>query len=182
MPLKKGKSNVSENIKELMKSYKKTGKHGTSKPKSKKAAHKQAVAIALNKAGKLKFNKESYDNLVNEYLKTYLLEMQYIEFGGDRENATPEDREFNEWLKQKFKDRPGFLRNLPYDQDMVTDLLHDFRQERAQSGKEDDDEECKSTKDGCGCAKDGCKCDNCPECQANQEQGDQMLSFYFPAK
>jgi hypothetical protein len=35
-----------------MKSYKKTGKIGTSKPKSKKKAQKQSVAIALAKAGK----------------------------------------------------------------------------------------------------------------------------------
>ena len=54
MPLKRGKSDkvVSENISEMMGSYKKTGTLGTSKPKSGKAAQKQAVAIALSKAGK----------------------------------------------------------------------------------------------------------------------------------
>ena len=52
MPLKKGKSPkaVSANIKTEMESYKKTGKIGKSKPKSEKAARKQAVAIALNTA------------------------------------------------------------------------------------------------------------------------------------
>lgn len=52
MPLKKGKSQkaVSANIKTEMESYKKTGKIGKSKPKSEKAARKQAVAIALNTA------------------------------------------------------------------------------------------------------------------------------------
>lgn len=56
MPLKRGSSNktVSSNISEMMGSYKKTGKLGTSKPKSKKKAQKQAVAIALTKAGKSK--------------------------------------------------------------------------------------------------------------------------------
>lgn len=56
MPLKKGKSKkaVSSNIKELVNKFKKTGKIGTSKPKSKKAAVKQAVAISLEKAGKSK--------------------------------------------------------------------------------------------------------------------------------
>jgi hypothetical protein len=90
MPLKSGKSQetVGKNIKELERSYKKTGKIGTSKPKSKKAAHKQAVAIALNKAGKSKKLKESYDDIVNSYLKTYLLEMDIRQdpregFGGD---------------------------------------------------------------------------------------------------
>lgn len=61
MPLKKGKSKkvVSENIKEIMHSYKKTGKIGTSKPKSKKQALKQSVAISYDKAGLSKKNKKS---------------------------------------------------------------------------------------------------------------------------
>jgi len=54
MPLKKGKSRkaIKANISELVKKFKKTGKIGTSKPKSKKKAIKQAIAIALKKAGK----------------------------------------------------------------------------------------------------------------------------------
>lgn len=56
MPLKKGKSNktVSKNVKELVDTYKKKGKIGTSHPKSKKAAIKQAVAISYAKAGRSK--------------------------------------------------------------------------------------------------------------------------------
>lgn len=56
MPLKKGSSDktISANIGAEMKSYKKTGKLGTSKPKTKKAAQKQAIAIAYTKAGKSK--------------------------------------------------------------------------------------------------------------------------------
>lgn len=54
MPLKSGRSQsiISSNIDELMKSYKKTGTLGTSKPKSKKKALKQAAAIAYSKARK----------------------------------------------------------------------------------------------------------------------------------
>ena len=54
MPLKKGKSKktISSNIKEVVKSYEKKGTIGTSKPKSKAKALKQAVAIAYSKAGK----------------------------------------------------------------------------------------------------------------------------------
>lgn len=54
MPLKKGSSNktISKNISELVGTYEKKGKIGASKPKSKSAAQKQAVAIALNTAGK----------------------------------------------------------------------------------------------------------------------------------
>jgi hypothetical protein len=53
MPLKTGSSRktVSSNIKELVDSYKSRGSIGSSKPKSKAAAVKQAVAISLKEAG-----------------------------------------------------------------------------------------------------------------------------------
>jgi len=67
MPLKKGSSSktISKNIVELMRSFKKKGKIGTSKPKSKKKAQKQAIAIALSSADKSN-NKtnESFKQLV----------------------------------------------------------------------------------------------------------------------
>jgi hypothetical protein len=54
MPLKKGRSKkvIGSNIAEMVRSFKKTGKIGTSKPKSVGKATKQAVAIAYSKAGK----------------------------------------------------------------------------------------------------------------------------------
>ena len=52
MPLKSGKKNMSSNIHELVNKYEKSGKIGTSKPKSKKRAIKQAVAIAYDKVRK----------------------------------------------------------------------------------------------------------------------------------
>ncbi len=54
MPLKKGSSQktISRNIGELVGTYKEKGRIGTSKPKSKAAAVKQAAAIAYDKAGK----------------------------------------------------------------------------------------------------------------------------------
>lgn len=53
MPLKKGRSKkvISENIGELIASWKQKGKIGNIKPKSKKHAQKIAVAIAMRKAG-----------------------------------------------------------------------------------------------------------------------------------
>ena len=56
MPLKKGKSQktVSANIQTLVDDYQKSGRIGTSKPANKKAAVKQATAIALRQAGKPK--------------------------------------------------------------------------------------------------------------------------------
>jgi hypothetical protein len=54
MPLKKGSSQktISRNIGELVGAYKEKGRIGTSKPKGKSAAVKQAAAIAYAKAGK----------------------------------------------------------------------------------------------------------------------------------
>ena len=54
MPLKKGtsKKTISSNIGEMVGSFKKTGKIGTSTPESVTKAMKQATAIALTKAGK----------------------------------------------------------------------------------------------------------------------------------
>ena len=71
MPLLKGKSQetISKNVNELMHSYKKKHKIGTSHPKTAAKARKQAVAIAYNKTGKSKKKtNESYDNLVDRYL------------------------------------------------------------------------------------------------------------------
>jgi hypothetical protein len=54
MPLKKGsgRSAVSSNIKILVDEWEKDGSIGTSHPSTKKKAIRQAVAIALAKAGK----------------------------------------------------------------------------------------------------------------------------------
>ena len=54
MPLAKGKSNktVSKNIRTLVGDFEKSGRIGTSRPKNKAAATKQAVAIALQTAGR----------------------------------------------------------------------------------------------------------------------------------
>lgn len=74
MPLKSGKSakTISGNIRELMHAYQKKRKIGSSKPKNKKLAQKQAIAIALSKAGKSKKVNEGFDNLVNRILsETY---------------------------------------------------------------------------------------------------------------
>lgn len=53
MPLKSGKSRsaISQNIKTLMHEYEESGEIGTSHPPSRQRASRQAVAIALRKAG-----------------------------------------------------------------------------------------------------------------------------------
>lgn len=56
MPLSKGKSReaVSKNVKTLVHEWEHHGKIGSSHPKTKEKAIKQAVAISLTKAGKSK--------------------------------------------------------------------------------------------------------------------------------
>jgi hypothetical protein len=58
MPLKAGKSKstVSFNIRELIHSGKEKGHIGTGPPKSGKALQDQAIAIAMKKAGKSKYD------------------------------------------------------------------------------------------------------------------------------
>lgn len=60
MPLKKGSSQatISSNIKEIVDDWKGDGSIGNSHPKTKKKAIKQAVAIALKKAGKSKYQRQ----------------------------------------------------------------------------------------------------------------------------
>jgi hypothetical protein len=77
----KSKKDVSKVIEKEMKKFKKTGKIGTSKPKSTKAAQKQASAIAYSKAresgvkvpkkkaSKTATAKESFENYVKHLLK-----------------------------------------------------------------------------------------------------------------
>lgn len=61
MPLSKGKSQktISGNIGEMVRSYKESGKIGTSRPASTRKAVKQAAAIAYSKAGKSRMKRGS---------------------------------------------------------------------------------------------------------------------------
>jgi hypothetical protein len=61
MPLKRGKSQetVKSNIEKLVHEYEHDGTIGNSRPKSKKKAVKQAVAISLKAAGKSKYQRKS---------------------------------------------------------------------------------------------------------------------------
>ncbi len=61
MPLMKGKSakTISKNIGEMVRSFKESGKIGTSKPANVRKAVKQASAIALSKAGKSRMKRGS---------------------------------------------------------------------------------------------------------------------------
>jgi hypothetical protein len=64
MPLKRGSSQetISANIKRLVHEYDEDGKIGTSHPKSRKKAIKQAAAIAYDKAGRSRDQTKSSSN------------------------------------------------------------------------------------------------------------------------
>ena len=113
MPLKKGKSKktISKNIETEMKQYKKTGKIGTSKPKNKKKAQKQAVAVAFTKADKCSTKKskipkptkkksvvkESFDGFIKHLLKESfgLVKKKVVEEKKDKEDLGSENLDSN---------------------------------------------------------------------------------------
>lgn len=100
MPLKKGssKETISKNIETEMKSYKKSGKIGTSKPGSKKKAVKQAAAIAYAKAGKGKKKDENCENMKKFPLKKLREETESEkadkDYDGDGEVESKKDEYF----------------------------------------------------------------------------------------
>lgn len=112
MPLKKGKSKktISKNIETEMKQYKKTGKIGTSKPKNKKKAQKQATAIAFSKAKKTKkktLAKESFDNYITDLLKESMglnqldaMDLNSMNDIGSHEHNDPDESEFPTKLRE----------------------------------------------------------------------------------
>jgi hypothetical protein len=122
MPLKKGKSKktISKNIETEMKQYKKTGKIGTSKPKNKKKAQKQATAIAFSKAKKTKkktLAKESFDNYITDLLKESMglneldaMDLNAMNDIGSHEHNDPDESEFPTKLKE-LKKGEYFKRN-----------------------------------------------------------------------
>ena len=83
MPLKKGKSKktISKNIGKEMEQYKKTGKIGTSKPKTKKKAQKQAVAVALSTARKSGAKIPKKKSVVKESFDNYIKHLVQESFG-----------------------------------------------------------------------------------------------------
>lgn len=86
MPLKSGASQktVGKNVSELMHSYKEKGKIGTSKPASKEKAQKQAVAIALLKAGKSKKTNENFNAFVDALLShLYFEKAEHCKYATD---------------------------------------------------------------------------------------------------
>jgi hypothetical protein len=114
MPLKKGKSKktISKNIETEMKKYKKTGKIGTSKPKTKKKAQKQATAIALSKAResgakipkkKKTTLKESFDNYINSLVKKSfcLVKESKKEVETEVKNYIKDDRSLSNTINKK---------------------------------------------------------------------------------
>jgi len=99
MPLKKGKSKkiISKNIETEMDKYKKTGKMGKgSKPKSKKAAVKQAAAIAYSKAGKGKKVNESAKLAKKDYDKYGKVETPEQEYKGSKDKAIKKAKSLKE--------------------------------------------------------------------------------------
>jgi hypothetical protein len=125
MPLAKGKSNkaVSKNIQTLVDDYQKSGRIGTSKPANKKAAVKQATAIALQKAGRSKPKKFAAGGEINEPTNYFVApgvtyEQQYAkEFKAQaqKEAAAKQEAEPTPTPEARERQRLSPSTNLPSD-------------------------------------------------------------------
>lgn len=128
--------------------------------------------------------KESYDSLVNQYLKTYLLEMDIRQdpregFGGDPFVDPTEDmgegdttpQEMYDVVAKQIGDQKASMLSGEEIQQYYYDIIGTYFpvEDNEEAGKMDNEEECES-------AKQGCHCGGCPAC--NKEGGDEMLQFY----
>ena len=138
MPLKKGKSQktVSANIRTLVDDYSKSGRIGTSKPANKKAAVKQAVAIALRQAGKPKkfaaggSINDPYNFLVEPgvtYEQQFAEDMKAKARAAAKENASPTSA--SQQQQQQQRRTPQYL-PLPSQAGQVEDQFPKFKQTR----------------------------------------------------
>ena len=147
MPLAKGKSNkaVSKNIQTLVDDYQKSGRIGTSKPANKKAAVKQAVAIALSQAGRAKPKKFERGGSVNDpynfpvapgvsYEEQFAEEMKAKAQAQAKENSSESSSgsgsgsgSGSSQQRQEQRRRPEFL-PLPNQSGQVEDQMPKFKQ------------------------------------------------------
>lgn len=141
MPLKKGKSQktISSNIRTLVDDYSKSGRIGTSKPPNKKAAVKQAVAIALRQAGKPK--KFAAGGSINEFTN-YLVapgvsyEQQFAkemkaeaQAAANKKSSSSDSGSSGSQQQQQRRRTPEYL-PLPNQAGQVEDQFPKFKQTR----------------------------------------------------
>jgi hypothetical protein len=148
MPLAKGKSKktVSKNIQTLVDDYQKSGRIGTSKPANKKAAVKQAVAIALSQAGRAKPKKFEAGGSVNDpynylvapgvsYEQQFAEDMKAKARAQAKENSSESSSGSGSGSgssqRQEQRRRPEFL-PLPNQSGQVEDQMPKFKQTRMQ--------------------------------------------------
>jgi hypothetical protein len=149
MPLKKGSSQktVSANIRTLVEDYTKSGRIGTSKPANKKAAVKQATAIALSQAGRAKPKKFEGGGSVNDpynylvapgvsYEQQFAEEMKAKARAQAKEKSSESSSESgsgsgSSQQRQEQRRRPEFL-PLPNQSGQVEDQMPKFKQTRMQ--------------------------------------------------
>jgi len=119
---------------------------------------------------------ESYDGLVNEYLKMYILEMDTREgFPLDDPFIDPtEDMSDGVMLSPEemyvvVSQAMGEEKASKLSPEEIEQAYYYIQKDPSMGQDEDYEEECES-------AKQGCNCNECPDCQKNN--GDAMLTFY----
>ena len=171
---------------------------GAKKGKGKvKGAAKKVAKEMPEKEIKKFLKKEQYDDIVNAYLKTYLIEspvVEYVEaeegkyadyeqalkmitmtmFGGNEEEA----KAYLDKHPEAINDILGYdadMRSGAEDEEITGDEEDVTSQEQPTQPEEDYEEECEH-------AAQGCMCGGCPACEANKEKASggeaPILKFY----
>ena len=171
---------------------------GAKKGKGKvKGAAKKVAKEMPEKEIKKFLKKEQYDDIVNAYLKTYLIEspvVEYVEaeegkyadyeqalkmitmtmFGGNEEEA----KAYLDQHPEAINDILGYdadMRSGAEDEEITGDEEDVTSQEQPTQPEEDYEEECEH-------AAQGCMCGGCPACEANKEKASggeaPILKFY----
>ena len=174
---------------------------GAKKGKGKVKGAAKKVAKEMPKKEIKKFlKKESYDEIVNGYLKSYLIEAPYVEYEGGREDIDPREgmdepqdhveqptdaQMMYQTVKDYFVEYYGggvegqelAMRKLHFmDPDEIKEVYHAIDSGELESGMSppaeslSEDEEGEDEHEHCEHAAKGCKCDGCEECKSNQEK------------
>lgn len=165
---------------------------GAKKGKGKvKGAAKKVAKEMPEKEIKKFLKKESYDDVVNSYLKKYLLEMDVRQdpregFGGDPFVDPTEEMEPLEVSREEMLKAVAHVVGNEKASMLSDDELKEYYHLIQDAGSIFPTEDEEKNEEDCESAHQGCTCDGCAQCMANREQASggeaPILKFYGMTK
>lgn len=156
---------------------------GAKKGKGKvKGAAKKVAKEMPEKEIKKFLKKEQYDDIVNAYLKTYIIESPVVEYAEAEEGKYADYEQALKMVTMTMfggneEEAKAYLDQHP---EAINDILGYDADVR--SGASENEETTPTGEEECESATQGCKCGGCPACQANKEQAEggeaPILKFY----